>query len=170
MSWGYRIELRGPAKLWTASIVFTALGLVIALWLPRHFRLGEADPIAAFAIGALGWAFLVLGLAILVPMLATLYLRRRQPGQEPAWHSWINFIGGLLGALIFAIPATLMLPVFLIAYLARPNALFRAEETNTAQNFGLAAVFSILGLASLGLIGFAARTTLRRNRKGKTQY
>ena len=170
MRWSVWIELRGPAKLWTASIVFTTVGVGIAFWLPRYLPLGEEDAIGAFAVGALGWAFLVLGLSGLVPMLATLYIRRAQPGQERAWHWWINFIGGLLGALMFAIPAALMLPVFLLAYLARPNALFRADETNAARTLGIAAAFSVLGLAALALTVLLARTTLRWNRKGGTPH
>ena len=49
------------------------------------------------------------------------------------WHWWINFVGGLAGALLFAIPATLTLPALFIAWMLRPNALFEpgidASET-----------------------------------------
>src|SRR5207253_160831 len=97
------IELRGPAKLWAASIAFTIVGALIACVLPRYFPAIEQDALVSFVIKALGWTFLGLGLLVLAPMLATLYVRARQPEQEAVWHWWINLIGGLAGALAFAI-------------------------------------------------------------------
>ena len=157
------IELRGPLKLWVASVCFTLLGALIAFYLPRYFPVIEHDVVGLFAIRALGWTFLGLGMLVLAPMLATLYLRARQPEREAIWHWWINFIGGLAGALAFAIPATLMFPVFFIAYLKRPNILI-PDDAVAANNLWIAALFSIIGLAVLALIRFLARLKLREDR------
>ena len=163
MIWGFWIELRGPARLWTASIGFTLVGSAIVVVLPRYLPAVEQDPVAAIAIGALGWAFVVLGLIVLLPMLATLYVRARRPERERVWFWWINFIGGLCGALTFAIPAALMLPLFSLAYLMRPNALFPAGDANPAHNLCIAALFSLIGLITLAATVFLARATLREN-------
>jgi len=162
------IELRGPVKLWTVSIVFVIVGALIACVLPRYFPAVEQDAIASFALKALGWTFLGLGLLVLVPMLGTLYVRATRPGQEEVWHWWINFIGGLAGALLFAVPATLMFPVFFAAYLARPNVLF-PDDAVAANNLWIAALFSVIGLAALALICFLARLKLRENPKRGTR-
>ena len=165
MIWSFWIELRGPAKLWTASMTFTLLGPAIALVLPRYLPQVEQDPILSVAIGALGWVLLALGLIVLLPMLATLYIRATRPERERVWLWWINFIGGVCGALTFAIPAALMLPAFSLAYLVRPNALFPDADPNAAHNLAIAALFSAIGLVVLLAVVFLARATLRQNPK-----
>ena len=165
MIWGFWIQLRGPARLWAASITFTLLGSVMIDVLPRYLPAIEQDPIGSVAIGGLGWACLVLGLIVLLPMLATLYIRVTRPERERVWFWWINFIGGLCGALTFAIPAALMLPLFSLAYLMRPNALFPAGDANPAHNLGIAALFSVIGLVVLAATMFLARASLRENPK-----
>jgi len=165
MRWSFWIELRGPARLWAASITFTILGAAIAIVLPRLFSDTNQDPSVSLAMRILGWTLFVLGLVVLLPMLATLYIRRSQPEQEAVWHWWINFIGGLLGALAFAAPATFMLPIFFLAYLLRPNALFPADSTDTTKNLGIAALFSVVGIVSLLATIFLAREKLKQETK-----
>lgn len=165
MRWSFWIELRGPARLWAASITFTILGAVIALVLPGLFSAANQDPLASIAMGILGWTLSVLGLVVLLPMVATLYIRRTQPEQEAVWHWWVNFIGGLLGALAFAVPATLALPIFIAAYLVRPNALFPSDSTDTTKNLGIAALFSVVGIVSLLATIFLAREKLKQETK-----
>jgi hypothetical protein len=155
------IELRGATKLWVASIFFTLLGALLAWSLPDYFPAIGQDPIASMAIRVLGWTFIGLGLLVLVPMLATLYVRARHPGQEANWYEWINFFGGLAGALAFAIPATLMFPVFLWAYFGRPNVLF-PDEAAAANNLWIAALFSVIGAAVLALLCFLLWPRLRK--------
>ena len=96
-------------------------------------------------------------------MLATLFFHRTQPEREAVWHWWINFIGGLAGALVFAVPATLMFPVFLIAYLTRPNALV-PNDAVAANNLWLAVLFSVIGLAVLALLFFVGRKMVREKK------
>ena len=160
----FRIELRGPTKLWVASIFFTMLGVLIAWALPGYFPAIGQDTIALFALRALGWTFFGLGLLVLVPMIATLYVRAAHPGQEARWYEWINFAGGLAGALAFAIPATLMFPAFFWAYLARPNVLF-PDDAVVTNNLWIAALFSIIGLAVFALVYYLLRPKLRKQPK-----
>ena len=162
MRFSFWIELRGAARLWTASITFIVLGALIALALPPVFPKAEQSELLLRAIQILGWTFFVLGLIVLLPMLATLYIRTKRPGREKVWHWWINFIGGVLGALAFAIPASFMFPIFLLAHLIRPNALF-APDVDAANNLWLAALFSVLGLITSVAIFFVAREKLKED-------
>jgi hypothetical protein len=155
-------EFRGPARLWAASIVFTALGPALAFELPSRVPELVRDPLGAVALQVLGWTFLLLGLLVLLPMLVTLYIRKQDREREAVWHWWINFIGGLAGALVFAVPATLTLPLMLLAYSTRPNLLFPAEVA-PAHNLWLAGLFSVTGAASLALTVFIARHKLRED-------
>jgi hypothetical protein len=98
-------------------------------------------------------------------MLATLYIRRTQPDHEAVWYWWINFIGGLLGALAFAVPATLMLPIFLLAYLLQPNELFPDNSTTTAKNLAIAALFTVVGIITLTATVYLARLKLHQEPK-----
>ncbi len=162
---GFWIELRGPARLWAASITFTILGAAIAFFLPGLFFAANEDPLLSIAMRIFGWTVFALGLVVFLPMLATLYVRIKQPDQETIWHWWINFVGGLLGALAFAIPATLMLPVFLAAYLVRPNILFPTEGSKSVENLGLATLFSVVGILTLFATVWLARLKLREDPK-----
>ena len=164
MVFGFWINLRGPARLWVASIGFLLTGSLILFGLPRLLPAVELEAVGSFAFGTLGWTFISLGLLVLLPMLITLTFRSRQPEREAAWHWWINFIGGLAGALAFAIPATLMFPIFLLAYAMRPNVLF-ASEAVVANNLWIAALFSVLGVATLVAIRFLFRIKMREHPK-----
>lgn len=162
------IELRGPTKLWVASIFFTMLGALIAWALPGYLPAIGHDAIVLFAIRTLGLTFFGLGLLVLVPMFVTLFVRARHPGREAIWYDWINFAGGLAGALAFAIPATLMFPAFFVAYLRRPNSLF-PDDAVVANNLWVAALFSIIGLAVLALIFLLLRRKPHKEPKRSIQ-
>lgn len=156
------IELRGPARLWAASITFTVLGALIAFGMPRVLATVEQEVLGLLALRALGWTFLILGLFVLLLMLVTLYVRIRQPEQEPVWHWWINFVGGLLGALAFAIPASLMFPMVAVAYWTRPNPLF-PPDADVTQTLWLGAMFSIVGVVTCVATFLVARIKLRED-------
>ena len=61
----------------------------------------------------------------------------------------ISRIGGLIGALAYAIPATLVLPGFWIAHSYRPNWLFEAEATFGSDDWLIGSVFTGTGLLAL---------------------
>jgi hypothetical protein len=161
MRFSFWFELSGAAKLWVASGVFLIVGALIALALPPIVQPQEQDrDLALFLLRVLGGTLIGLGLAVFLPMLASLFIATER---RVNWHWWINFIGGLFGALAFAIPATLMFPVFFLAYLTRPNGLFPANADAT-NNLGVAALFSAIGLAVLMLLFFLEHKMVREKR------
>jgi hypothetical protein len=66
----------------------------------------------------------------------------------------ISRIGGLIGALTYAIPATLSLPGLWMAYGLRPNWLFASEATFGFDQWMIGSIFSVTGL--LGIVGTIA--------------
>lgn len=62
----------------------------------------------------------------------------------------ISRIGGLLGALSYAIPATMALPGLWLAHIKRPNWLFAADDVFGADQWLIGGIFSITGI--LGLV------------------
>lgn len=160
MGFGFWIELRGPAKLWVASIVFIVIGALIAFGVPVIVQPTQDRDLILLLLRVLGGTFIVLGFAVLLPMLATLFIAKEH---RENWHWWINFLGGLLGALAFAVPATLMFPVFFIAYLTRPNALV-PNDAVAANNLGVAALFSVIGMVVLALLFFLGRKIVREKK------
>ena len=133
----------------------------MAFALPARFPAVARDPLGLIAVQLLGWTFLLLGLLVLLPMLFTLHIRRSDRERERVWHWWINFIGGLAGALVFAVPATLIFPMMWFGYLTRPNILFPAG-VDPAKNLWLGALFSLVGLVTLAATGLIARLKLRQ--------
>lgn len=148
MHWSFWYELRGPVKLWAASIAFLVIGALTTFGLPAVMDQTQDRASVLLLVRVLGGAFIVLGLAVLIPMLLTLRLAK---AQRENWHWWINLIGGLLGALAFAVPAALMFPVVFVAYILRPNPLI-PDQAVAVTNLGIAALFSVIGVAVLGLL------------------
>ena len=159
---GFWISFTLRARLWIASSVFALVGMALIVVLPQSLPSLQDELIARWAVTALGWTFLLLGAAVLIPMMLSLRIARKQPGREEQWHRWINLLGGLAGALAFAIPASVMFPVFAIAYIQRPNVLF-AVGAGTS-NLWVAALFSFLGVIVLAATYFLARSQIRRQR------
>lgn len=158
MRWSFWIELQGATKLWVASIVFIIVGALIAFVLPPIVQPREQDrDLVLLLLRVLGGTFIILGLAVLLPMLVSRFIAAER---REIWYWWINFIGGLFGALAFAVPATFMFPVFLIAYLTRPNALIESDAV-AANNLGIAALFSVIGIIVLVAIFILARFKLK---------
>ena len=135
---GWIHEIRGAAGFWIAGLVFLLVGTAFT------------------AVGALvleplvfiGIPFLVLGGLILILLIYSLYLKLRHPENYEAWLWWINFIGGLLGALTFALPSTFALPILLIL------------EVDEAPLW-IGALFSAVGLGVLVATWLIARRQLQ---------
>lgn len=160
MRWSFWYELRGPAKLWVASTVFIIIGALIAFVVPDVAKPTQDRDAVVLLLRLLGGAFIILGLAVFLPMLISVFIAAERREQ---WHWWINFIGGFLGALMFAVPATLMFPVFFIAYLTRPNTLV-PNDAAAANNLGISALFSVIGLVVLTFLFFVGRKIVREKR------
>jgi len=135
-------ELKGAAAFWGAASAFilvrgafTAVGVGVE---------------EVFLI--IGIPFLALGIFILLLLFYSLYLKLAHPENYETWLWWINFIGGLAGALTFAIPSTLALPILLLV-----------EMDGEALLIG--ALFSVIGLAVTIGIWFVARKQYRERPK-----
>jgi hypothetical protein len=109
----------------------------------------------------LGYIFLTLGLLVFVPLVAGLHVGKHHPEKLPALYWWINFLGGLMGALAFALPSSLALPGLYLAYLRRPNMLFEGGDTFGSTHLMLGIIFSALGVLVLVALWFVARWQLR---------
>ncbi len=131
-------ELEGAAAFWIAAILFILVG--------GAFTAVGVEIEGAFLI--IGVPFLALGLLILPLLIYSLYLKFAQPENYKTWLWWVNFIGGLAGALTFAVPSTLALPILLLA-----------EMEDEALLIGVG--FSVVGLAVTIGVWFVARKQYR---------
>lgn len=127
-------EFKGAAAFWIAGFVFALVGVVFTAvgMLEEKFFL------------FIGLPFLGLGLIVLILLIHSLYLKAKHPEKYPGWLWWVNFIGGLSGALLFAVPSTFALPVLLLL--------------GMAEFIWMGALFSAVGLitlAAMTLIGVA---------------
>lgn len=79
----------------------------------------------------------------------------------------ISRIGGLIGALSYAVPASLVLPGLWFAYRQRPNWLFAADATFGLEQWLIGSIFS-----ATGVLAFVATVALYRYqaRTGKTGW
>ena len=126
--------LKEAAVFWIAALVFILAGgafTAVGALVKRFFLL-------------IGIPFLSLGVFILILLIYSLYLKLAHPENYYAWLWWVNFIGGLVGALTFALPSTLALPILLLA-------------GTTGKNILIGALFSVIGMGTLVVIWFVAR-------------
>ena len=84
---------------------------------------------------------------------------------EDTWHRWVSFVGGVAGALLFAIPSTLSLPLLWVLGRRDEPVLF-PEIGQSAQDLWIGAGFSLLGLLVLGAIVLVGRAQLDLLRPG----
>lgn len=131
-------ELKGAAAFWIAATLFILVG--------GAFTAVGVEIEGAFLI--IGVPFLALGLLILPLLFYSLYLKSAHPENYQTWLWWVNFVGGLAGALTFAVPSTLALPILLLA-----------EMEDEALLIG--AGFSVVGLAVTIGVWFVARKQYR---------
>lgn len=136
------------------SIVFTLVGIAL-FFLPWVVGLpvfggSSEDGVAAFAVWFLAAVFFGIGVTLLV-------LRAR--GVDP---EVMSRIGGLMGALAFGIPSTVVFPLLWLAHQNRPNAFFGAEDAFGPDQYVIGGIFSLLGVlvtcASIALYRYQART------------
>ncbi len=157
----FYISIRGKAANWAVGIVFSILGVLIAVFLPPLFSPGEDGAFAVVFLRILGAVFLFFGGVNLVLMLGYLVLKANSPPLHETWYWWGNFLGGLLAAGIFAVPATLAFPAFFLAYLLRPNVFFPAGTPAALQNLWIGALFSVVGIGVLLMMYFIGRAYYR---------
>ncbi len=126
---GFSFRFVGSARQWSAGLFFFLAGF--GLFCIGRLT-GTHDDIMLMGMGALfaGIGFLTLLLKIF-----------RMSGAS------VDLIMGVLGAALFSVPATLILPGLLYLYFTRPNFLYSSDVTSLPlKDFWLGALFSSLGL------------------------
>lgn len=108
-----------------------------------------ARPAAAFVIddkdmAVMFWILRVLGMVFGGLGLAILGMKLKGVDDEV-----ISRVGGLLGALTYAIPASLVLPGLWQAHQGRPNWLFAADDSFGFEQWLIGSIFSATGLLVL---------------------
>jgi hypothetical protein len=136
-------------------------GAIIAFYLPAIVRSSPDRGTAVTLIRVVGGVFLGLGMLIFLWMVGDLYLKFRHPERRDAWYWWGNFVGPLAAAGLFAVPATLALPLMALAYALRPNAFFPPNSPGAGNNLIVGAIFSAAGLLGLALMVVVGRATYR---------
>ncbi len=152
----------GPTKLWIVSLTFIFVGALIAFFVPNIIEPNapDRDP-GILLVRILGGTILFVGVAVFVPMILSLCVKRKSPEDEAVLLWWVNFLAGLLGALAFGIPATLMFPLFLVAYFLRPNFVVAADDPKTTEILLVALLFSVIGVTTLVALFFIGRNKHR---------
>jgi hypothetical protein len=158
----FYIVIRGRLADWAVSIVFMLVGAVVAFFLPAIVRPSADRDTAVTLIRVVGGVFLGLGTLILLWMVGDLYFRFRHSEYRDTWYWWGNFVGPLVAAGLFAVPATLALPLMALAYVFRPNAFFPPNSPDAANNLIVGAIFSAVGLLGLALMGLVGRSMYRK--------
>jgi hypothetical protein len=163
--WGFWIQITGRPAAWIVGIVFSIVGGLILVFGPSLTSTAQDVGTAHMAVRILGVVFLGLGILVLAAMVVDLVLLARGSPRRDTYFWWFNFLCGLLAAGLFAIPATLIFPLMLIAYVLRPNGLFPVDARNDSNNLFVGLIFTLFGLGALLLMLFAGRAVYR-NRPG----
>jgi hypothetical protein len=157
----FYIGIRGRPANWVVSIVFMLVGGVIAFLGPSIVAPAPDRDTTVIILRILGGLFLGMGTLIFVWMVGDLYFKFRHPERRDAWYWWGNFIGPLLAAGLFAVPASLAFPLMFLAYLFRPNTFFPADSPDVANNLLVGLLFSVIGSLTLGFMYFLGRARYR---------
>jgi len=154
MRWSFYHSFTPRQAGWIAGIVFTLIGMILVLIVPALFG---ANQFVSNVIRLLGGVFLALGVISLVWMIGDLVLMFRGSRHRERWFWWGNLLLGVLGALLFAVPAVFLFPAMLL----NPG-VFAAGKL--AENLPIGALFSIVGLATMIALYFIVRSQLRERR------
>lgn len=160
MIWSFYVSLRGRAAAFVVAVVFILIALATLIFAPVLVAFASDKGLASWSARTLGIVFLGLGIGALILGIGDVYLERTNPARRARWFWWGNFILGVIGALLFAIPATLLFPIFLILYWLKPNALF-PSSVDPANNLLVSLLFSVIGIVVLILLYFVARSRYR---------
>ncbi len=137
--WSFWIQITGRPAAWIVGIVFSIVdGLILLLGAALTSTAQDAGT-ALIAVRILGVVFFGLGILVLVAMVIDLVLLARGSPRQDAYFWWVNFLCGLFAAGLFSVPATLVFPLMLLAYLPRPNVFFTSSSHDDASNLFLGA-------------------------------
>jgi hypothetical protein len=163
MRWSFYFTLRGRAMAFAVAVVFILVALGIFALAPAPVESALNTEIALWSIRLLGAVFMVLGLGALVLAGGDVYFEHTNPAARTHWFWRGNFLLGILGALCFAVPATLLFPIFLLAYLLGPNLLF-PPNVDPTNNLIVSLIFTIIGIVCLVALYVIARSIYRQRR------
>ncbi len=113
---------------------------------------GENDNLL-FAFKIIGYIFLSLGIFILLLTLPSIVIKIYSPQNTDYWFWWVNFIGGLSGALLFSLPSTF---IWLI-YFCLPSG---AQSAFTGKGF-LLWIFTAVGIIVNAGVFFIEKSQLK---------
>lgn len=118
MNTSYIHIIKGKPAIWITALLFTSVGFIFTFIIPSVYVSPIEDSTLLSAIFTItGIVFLIIGGIIFIMSLTSLYVKTRYPQKEDLFFWWINFIGGLAGALTFALPSTFIYPLYsLIPY------------------------------------------------------
>lgn len=165
----FYIYLRGRPANWVVSIVFMLVGTVIAFYVPTSVQPSPDRHTILTILYILGGFFVGMGALIFLWMGIDLYLKFTHPERRDGWYWWGNFLGPLLAAGLFAVPAAFMFPLMLLAYLLGPNIFFPADSPNADNNLIVGLIFSIVGLLCLALMYFVGRSVYKKRPQRRHQ-
>lgn len=129
-------------------------------WINQEQSGADAEE-AQWVFGFLGVVFAGLGLPILGLMIAGRVTGRGVGANKDYWESHVELLGGLMGALAFAVPATFVLPGMWLLSRMRPDLISPAKFKD---DFLLGLLFTVLGLVSLLALWLLLSPRRRRRR------
>ncbi len=159
---------KGKAGFWAFAIIFIITGVIFAFVVPELITHAETDSIQnraqdvsaaadlsvmSFVFRLLGWILLVPGATVFILIIVASIIKIKSPQNEGAFFWWINFTGGMMGALLFAIPSMFIYPIFLLL----PENI-KQQAKNTSMILPL---FTIVGIIAGIAIFFIARSQYR---------
>lgn len=123
-----------------------------------------ADPAGAFVqddkdLAVVLWILRALALIFGSFGLALLAMKQRGMGDDA-----IARAGGYIGAMVYGVAASLVLPGLWLAYSVRPNAWFAADALFGSTEWLIGLVFSATGLITLGVTWVIHRNVARLHR------
>ena len=164
-----RLSPRGSSKYSLTGGIFAGIGLAAGFVLPPILLSRAATETQSLiaVLRALGVAFLALGGATLLMVVLAREVERAVPHNASAWEWWMEFVGGALGAAMFAVPATFILPLMGLLYVDRPNWAFPDPEASFWPIGYLWALFTALGVLSLMVLLHLGRISYRNRPRWK---
>ena len=170
LGWSWHWEPRGPVGAWFAGTVFLFVGLTfwfaVPAWLLNDGPRAQAVELreAALVLRLLGVMVTALGAFVLLLMAYGVRVRRKNAGNLVSWHRWVGFVGGIAGAALFAIPATMALP-FMVLIGRREAAVLFPELGRSSEDLWVGGLFSVIGLLVLAALVVLARVRPSRGHR-----
>ena len=159
---GFYVRIWGRPANWVVSIVFMLVGAIIFSFVPTILQPSPDRGPVLIILHIFGGIFFGLGSLIFLWMMGDAYFKFRHSPYRDTWYWWGNFIGPLLAAGLFAVPATFTFPLMLLAYLFSPNIFFPANSPDVTNNLVVGLIFSVVGLLSLTLMYFVGRSMYKK--------